>query len=303
MEKDAFIGLRAYTAEKELIDANAKSAGVSTSKFLLDCAMRQIAENAAARAGLPSPSETFAQDSARFRWFCGNAASPDHWPACDHVLAGMGPEFKNIDFRSALFHELYVRRPEIAVAAFALSEKQKEAADVLVESAFAELFDSEPEAKFDAPSVDDTAKLLLAENAGWQAVVDAHQTTNALVANVFGEAERAGVAGRRSHLRRILRAWRERGIPWPEIVLDRHGTPRLVDNVRIEFSPENGRLAPRLVASDAPSESDARRSTPDPVTGQRAPITPYGSARVGASAGEAMTRAFLQRVGGKIAGE
>lgn len=45
------------------------------------------------------------------------------------------------------------------------------------------------------------------------------------------------------------------------------------------------------------------RKTPDPATGAVAPITSFSSSRVGASPGEAMTRAFFQRVGGKISGE
>lgn len=294
--------LKVYPAEDQELREKAAAAGLSLVDFIISRAAASGAWRANRVRGPVTPQTVAEEAAALSLYWNGNPASGDRWSAVDSILADLGPTFANIDFRASCISELGLNRPDIPPVAFSMS-KAGEDPTLLVRNAFIDWFDEEPEAALDAFSIDDTCKFLLAEYLGWPTVVAAHQTTQQLIANCYGESERAGVSGRRAHTRRILNQWRERGIPWPEIEIDRHGAPRLVDNVRIEFSPENGRLAPRLVSSSTPAESDNRRSTPDPVTGQRAPVTPYASSRVGASPGEAMTRAFLQRVGGKIAGE
>jgi len=270
--KSAILSVRTSPTAKAIIEQEAKASGRNISEYVLSAVLKENAANASSRAALPLPPHVEAEDAARRRWWCGDPASGTVWPARDVVLAGMGAEFINVDFRSALFAEVYVRHPQIVVGAYAARTLNAELADALIYSVFCDLFGQEPEARYDAFSISDTCKLLICDGA------TDYETRLAANANNRGdhleyclaEAERAGVAGRRAHCRRILRDWRERGIPWPKIEIGPHGTPYLADDVRIELRVINNRRQPILTSEPiTPPRSRApARGKRDPYAGK-----------------------------------
>lgn len=285
--KSAILSVRTSPTAKAIIEQEAKASGRNISEYVLGAVLKENAANASSRAALPLPRHVEAEDAARRRWWCGDPASPTCWPARDVVLADMGPEFANIDFRASLFAETYVRQPHIAVGAFAARTLNAELADALIYSVFCDLFEQEPEAKFDAPSVTDTTKLLICDGA------TDYETRLAANANnrsdhleyCLAEAERCGVAARRAHARRILRDWRERGIPWPKIEIGPHGSPYLADGTRIEMRVINNRRQPVLVTTPAPA------SNPEPIDPSPRPN------QIGASFADLQRQAWKSRKG------
>lgn len=249
--KTAILTSRTSPSAKKIVEAEAAAAGMTPSKYIEQAVLRENATRAASRATLPMSHEVSSEDEKRRIFICGDAASPTCWPARDSVLASMGAEFNNQDFRAALFRELYVRDPGIAAGAYAASQLNVELCDALLAAWFDDLFRAEPEAKFDAFSISDTAKLLFAEHGNYEERLKLNGNRSELLEMHLAEAERAGVATRRSHARRVLRQWREAGIEWPKIELDNNGTPYLADGARIEFQivPYKGgaRREPRLV--------------------------------------------------------
>lgn len=63
--KNAFIGFRTDTTAKAIIVAEAKSAGMSLSDYVLAATLKENASRATNRAGLPSQNQVAAEDSAR----------------------------------------------------------------------------------------------------------------------------------------------------------------------------------------------------------------------------------------------
>jgi len=260
--KDVLITFRAQRAAKDMASAEARAEGESLSNYILSATLKENAARAANRAGLPSHNQVAAEDYQRRFWFCGNPASPDDWPARDEVLEAMGPEFGNRDFRASLFAELAVRRPEISGAAYT-AHKLGVDPDPLIEAAFEDFFSAEPEAAYDAFSVSDTTRFLIGETLGWENVLAANNNNHGqLLEYHFSEADRAGVAGRRAHSRRVLRQWREAGIPWPTIEVFPGGA-RIADNVHLKFRTEGGRRVPFF--STAPADDTA----PKPVLSEQ----------------------------------
>lgn len=267
------INFRAYQPEADEMHQRAAAANLSLTDYLISCSTTSGAWRANRVRGPVTASTVEAEEAAKRKWWLGDPSSPTCWPALDHVLADLGPTFANIDFRSALFAEQMLRRPDVVQTAYNYFLDGKDDPVPLVRSAFVEWFEEENEAAFDAFSVDDTTKLLICDGA------TDYETRLAANANNRGdhleyclaEAERAGVAGRRAHCRRILRDWRERGIPWPKIEINRHGTPYLADGVRVEMRVINNRRQPVLTSEPIQpprSRAPARRPLPNPFQGK-----------------------------------
>lgn len=100
-----------------------------------------------------------------------------------------------------------------------------------------------------------------------------------------GEIERADAIGKWKILRRVLR---------------RH--PEWVDE--FVFCPRWGGYRLRRPSGIGdPVAADQGPKSPDPVTGQAAPVTPYSSGRIGATPEQLAELAAVQRSGAKIAGD
>lgn len=274
------------------LEAEKLRTGLSKTDILLSRATQSGAWRASRTRSDPITASTVAaEEENKRRFWMGDPSCPDTLSMFDFVLEEMG--IVNRDQRAEMFAEQALRRPDVVTAAYTLHQSNLDAVP-LVRAAFEEWRAEEPEAFLETFSKSDLTKLLLSEGTTF----DAALATNAnnpgqLLEMHAGEAERSDPARMRAHARRVLRAWREAGIEWPQIQVDKNGAPHFSDGTRVEFSYVDGRRQPRLVAAphSAP-EAEVHSVSPTPRPGQ-----------IGGSAEVARDLALAKQTSAKIGTE